>query len=336
VINESERRNRIFSDFSVDNEWEKIINPLYHSHPELDSSKNLFIRLNNGLGDRICTLGLLTSWRRYFLAKNVIAVADIDCEEVIEFFPNVVEAVVYVVKEPNVRGYVSGSVYGVLHRPTKARAYGGILEPWFSAFKTSYLDRYRFCMRLPPWSNFEPPEISDGSPRVDLEVVSRLRGGVILAPFSKFIKGVPFEAWLELAKILSQSGHPVFVNVSHATASSSSFGGDAVRLNQILQFGEALDCSLSTLLAAAPHMLGLITPNSGLGWLMANKVRRTVVLHPASRIERPHGKHSHCQADALIDVDRLSSSMPWLNGLFDIAMDGEIEGVCDRVVECLF
>ena len=59
-----------------DNQWDQFLENFSLKFPELDSYRNSFFLIENGLGDQVCVLGLLDSFRKHFKSKNIIAIAN--------------------------------------------------------------------------------------------------------------------------------------------------------------------------------------------------------------------------------------------------------------------
>jgi hypothetical protein len=314
-------RTRIFPDRSIDKAWDTILSDLYNSRPELDSARNLFIRINNGLGDVVCTLGLMRSWKQFHKAKNVFAIANASAAEVLSFYPGVLDHVIEVTDEPRCSEYHSGNVFGVLHRPTKPYVFGGMLEPWFTHLRIPYLDRYRIALRLPPWAQFQPPAIHPSSPQVNSEIKKSLSDSVVIAPFARTIPGPTKSVWTDIVAKLKGAGISVYTNMQNSVATGAPLCslGD-LNYDEPIAGSLPLRCNLSTLLAAAPTMRGLITTNSGLAWLLAESVERMLVLHSNYSLAPVQvGRHGFT-ASRILDIDQISKSLPWVAGIKDVAV----------------
>jgi len=322
AVEQLKHRTRIFPNRAVDHSWESIVRTIYDARPDLDSSRNLFIRVNNGLGDVVCTLGLMRAWKQHYGARHVIGIVNRSTAEVRSLFPSALDHVLEVDAEPTCGEYRGRSIFGVLHRPTKPYIFSGLLEPWFTRLQVPYLDRYRLGLQLPPWSQFEPPTIDPAPELIDSSIVQNLCGGVLIAPFARTIPGPSRVAWSRLVEQLSQTGLRVFTNMTNTVNTAAArIQRDTLDTTQPIEGSEAVHCNLATLLAAAPGLRACVTTNSGVAWLVAHAASKLIVLHPHVTLPTfEHNRHGFT-ASALIEIDSIRRSFPWASQVIDLPVD---------------
>ena len=301
-----EPRRRPYED---DPNWDIFLAEFSRSHPELDSYRNAFFLIENGIGDQVCVLGLLRAFREHFQAKNIIVIAQEKSRDLLRLF----DTFDYAISKESLPDFISassGRTFNVLHRPSKSFSNYGRLGPVFNAFAVPYVDQYKIGMGLPLSAPFAPPSTKKLSPG---GVYSELGNkSVILFPYSNTWQSAPIKFWQRLADVLNAAGFEVWTNVLNKVASASS-RQPASRSTESdpLCNTKALRCSLPELVNFADNSAGIISSVSGPAWLLANtRTLKTIIYEdctfPAAWVRNAE----QTELLSIYDIESLSKNFP--------------------------
>lgn len=324
-----DRRTRTFPAPEQQTPWGRFLDQLYSQNGELRRTRNLFVKVHNGIGDQVCILGLLDSFRRYHGADKVIVLALDRSKEIMSFFPKAFDHSIFLSEFPNFEPAAHGNIFDVLHIPSKAHILNGRMNPWFTKLCVPYLDQYRIGLLLPPDASYIYPVVPDTTIASDeVQTVAKLTSGAaVLFPHSNTWPGPSFKFWSQLADSISASGIRVFTNVKNSVNQAGFQPRSKLSSHDPIPGTEPLSCSLSALLFSAGMWRGWASGVSGPAFLLAGASKRGVVLHQSRKITISGGV-----CVTLSELDSVSASFPTCTDLreYEVPEDSN-ENVLEEV-----
>ena len=323
-----------------DYNWDRFLVKFTAKNPSLDSFRNAYFLLENGIGDQVCVLGLLKSFRLQFKAKNIIVLARERSRDLLSLYSNdTFDHVIYFATLPNFATSSGGKVFNVLHRPSKSYSNYGRLGPVFNTFCIPYVDQYRIGLGLPLNSKFTPPVLPTTFKEPSLKNFD-VANSVILFPYSNTWDSPPIHFWEKLASILIENGFTVFTNTTNKVASSKSRQDNSkFKAHSPISGTLPLKCSIPELLYIANKCHSIVMNVSGPAWLLANSNCKKVILHPDTNFDtlkfRATGKKEKL---FVYEIENLSSNFPEVN-FTEIVMSysekNSYNKVCNEVIESI-
>ncbi len=323
------RRTRVFPSAREQTPWRAFIRNLYIQNVHLDRKANFFVKLHNGIGDQVCVLGLLEACRDYYRPDNIILLARETSRDLLSMFRGAFDNVIFFSEFPDFAPADSGEVFDVLHMPSKAHLLNGKLNPWFNKLCVPYLDQYRIGLGLPPDATFCPPSLPSGElvAREVAAISESTKGSVVLFPYSNTWPGPSVDFWLRLAETLRARGITVFSNVKNVVNNTGFLDRSRATNHECLPGTLPLDCSLVSLIGAAPGWRGWVAGVSGPSFLLPGKAPAGVIVHENKYIR--FGEHC---VRSLIEIDGVKQSFPSCDELFDIEIEEDPSGAVQQVV----
>lgn len=311
-----ERRTRVFLPPIRQTQWGYFLANFYAKNKELRGGENFFVKLHNGIGDQVSILGLLSACREKTNALNIILVATERSRELLSFYSNVFDRVVFFKEFPPFEPAPAGSTFDVLHMPSKAHIFDGGLNAWFTRLCVPYVDQYRIGLGLPPGSKYVFPKVpNENDPEVKA-VKELTTDAVILFPHSNTWPGPGIKFWSELALSLSGAGLRVFTNVKNSVNNNGFQRTSSETIHGEIPGTQPLNCSLAALLGASTVWRGWVSGVSGPAFLLAGSACPGIVTHLNRRIPFEDGSNVK-----LVDVDSVSKSFPSIDNLYDVEVN---------------
>jgi len=292
-----------------DPQWDRFLVGFSQNYPDYDSYRNVFFLIENGIGDKVCTLGLIRAFKDHFNAKNAIIICAENSRDLVSLYSDYDLALFYKDIQP-FQCASGGRVFNVLHRPSKSYSNYGRLGPVFNAFCIPYIDQYRIGLGLPLHSQFVDPIIPSES---SLYESTDFGNVVILFPYSNTWTSPPLSFWEKLATHLKSMGMSVYTNVLNRAASGPSRKKTSQRSNHVpLNNTLPLACSLRDLVYISTRVRGLIMNVSGPAWLLANASSKKVIFYektsvPLYSVRRTGGV---CSSISIRDMESVQSNFP--------------------------
>ena len=312
-----EQRTRTFLGGVESATWEKLLDLVRQKLPGIDLSRALFIKIENGLGDQVCVLGLMSGWKQYYKATTVIGIAKKSSADLISLYEGALDLVFDFDNDPPFPVFDGKSLFNVMHRPSKAHIKNGTMNPWFFRYGISYLDQYRIGLELPPGSPFNFPKLAQKHKLLSTKDVDQYRDSIILFPFSNTNPTESTQFYSNLAKELANRGFKVFTNIVNKINNQGLISTSSRSIHEALEHTLPLNASLIELLQIADVAKMTVSGLSGPPFFLANASCLKAILHKRMVIPT-HYWSSGDDTVNLIDIDRVTKSFPYSNSIIDV------------------
>lgn len=325
------QRTRVFLGGRTAMGWQRVLDLIRTKLPGRDLSRALFIRLENGMGDQVCILGLMGAWRDHFAASAIIAIARGSSAELVSMYEGDLDLVLYFDQEPDVPYFRGESPYTVVHRPSKAHTKNGSMLPWYFCYGVSYLDQYRIGLELPPGAPFKYPTLQGAMNMADDAKILAMKDCVVLCPYSNTYPTESMDFYAKLAEHLVKAGYKVFTNTANRVNNIGLIKSSSIKSHVEIPGTEALDVSLSTLLKIGSVASAIISGVSGPPYFLAGEACFKIVIHRDYFLSPPNLRED-CGQRKLIDIDRVARSYPGNGTIFDLESTSDYGSLIDQVL----